>query len=241
MDIDKIALGHRIKSIRLEKSMNLKEFGFYIDNTSDSIVSRWEKGKSVPNAKRLKLIANAGGISVNELLYGSMQEMIRRVYKELKEGTFIFDISPYENNKRFDMLYNPDNPADSPVFNISKEDEEEVFQAVERFVINGIHADYHYDKHLIAADLLVVLTKRYREKNRSNQNNIKIALRELVSMKEQIMRRYFIDVYELSESGTGVGLVLQKGVNEKLYHEMNGIFNDAINKLTELQKKYPDN
>lgn len=73
MEIDKIALGHRIKSIRLEKSMNLKEFGFYIDNTSDSIVSRWEKGKSVPNAKRLKLIANAGGISVDELLYGDFE------------------------------------------------------------------------------------------------------------------------------------------------------------------------
>lgn len=89
MEIDRIALGNRIKSIRLEKSMNLKEFGYYIDNTSDSIVSRWEKGKSVPNAKRLKLIANAGGITVNELLYGSLENFRYSVINELFELNFI--------------------------------------------------------------------------------------------------------------------------------------------------------
>ena len=74
-EIDTEDLGNRIKSIRLEKAMNLREFGFYIDKASDSIVSRWEKGKSLPNAKRLKLIANAGGISVDELLYGKEKEV----------------------------------------------------------------------------------------------------------------------------------------------------------------------
>lgn len=86
MEIDKMALGNRIRNIRLEKSMNLKEFGFYIDNTSDSIVSRWEKGKSVPSAKRLKMIANAGGISVNELLYGDLTNFVYAIANEYKEN-----------------------------------------------------------------------------------------------------------------------------------------------------------
>ncbi|CZQ88575.1 Hypothetical protein TFLO_1025 [Trichococcus flocculiformis] len=86
MEINKLALGNRIKSIRLEKSMNLKEFGYYIDNTSDSIVSRWEKGKSVPNAKRLKLIANAGGISVNELLYGDLTNYVYALAEDFKQN-----------------------------------------------------------------------------------------------------------------------------------------------------------
>lgn len=244
--IDPEIVGSRIRDIRKTMGLSMSAFAERINHILNEkkirsgTVSNWETGKNLPNNERLKAIAEIGGISVNELMYGSIQEMIRSVYKELKEGSYIFDISPYENNKRFDMLYNLDNPADSPIFKISKEEEEKVFQAVERFVINGIHADYHYDKDLIAADLLVVLTKNYREWNRSNQNNIKIALRELVNLKEQIMRKYFIDLYELSESGTGFGLVLQKGVNENLYHEMNGIFNEAINKLTELQNKYPD-
>jgi transcriptional regulator with XRE-family HTH domain len=101
MEIDKIALGHRIRSIRLEKSMNLKEFGFYIDNTSDSIVSRWEKGKSVPNAKRLKLIANAGGISVDELLYGNRKEIIMNMIDlEIKKQVETFSNSDYELDSR---------------------------------------------------------------------------------------------------------------------------------------------
>lgn len=63
-----MALGEKIKNHRLNKGMNLREFGEYIDNTSDSIVSRWEKNRSVPKAKRLKLIADDMNITVTELL-----------------------------------------------------------------------------------------------------------------------------------------------------------------------------
>lgn len=63
-----MTLGRKIKNQRLNKGMNLREFGEYIDNTSDSIVSRWEKNRSVPKAKRLKLIADDMNITVTELL-----------------------------------------------------------------------------------------------------------------------------------------------------------------------------
>jgi transcriptional regulator with XRE-family HTH domain len=63
-----VTLGEKIKNHRLNKGMNLREFGEYIDNTSDSIVSRWEKNRSVPKAKRLKLIADDMNITVTELL-----------------------------------------------------------------------------------------------------------------------------------------------------------------------------
>jgi len=63
-----VTLGEKIKNHRLNKGMNLREFGEYIDNTSDSIVSRWEKNHSVPKAKRLKLIADDMNITVTELL-----------------------------------------------------------------------------------------------------------------------------------------------------------------------------
>ena len=63
-----MTLGEKITNHRLNKGMNLREFGEYIDNTSDSIVSRWEKNRSVPKAKRLKLIADDMNITVTELL-----------------------------------------------------------------------------------------------------------------------------------------------------------------------------
>ncbi|MGC7610032.1 helix-turn-helix domain-containing protein [Staphylococcus epidermidis] len=65
-----MTLGNRIKQHRQDKGMNMREFGEYIDNTSDSIVSRWERNISIPNSKRLKLIADDMNITVTELLKG---------------------------------------------------------------------------------------------------------------------------------------------------------------------------
>ncbi len=66
--MDKKAIGRKIQSIRLNLGMNTREFGEKIFNSSDSLVSRWEKGKSVPRQDRLKLIAELGNISVDELV-----------------------------------------------------------------------------------------------------------------------------------------------------------------------------
>ena len=63
-----MTLGQRIKEHRQNKGLNMREFGELIDNASDSIVSRWERNVSVPNAKRLKLMADDMNITVTELL-----------------------------------------------------------------------------------------------------------------------------------------------------------------------------
>lgn len=73
MDIDKKAIGARIKSIRLEKGLTLHEFGDLIGGADRSIASRWERGVSLPNNARLKEIADLGGISIVELLHGPLK------------------------------------------------------------------------------------------------------------------------------------------------------------------------
>lgn len=45
IEINKEAVGIRIKQIRLEKGLTLEEFGKLVDNASKSIVSKWERGK----------------------------------------------------------------------------------------------------------------------------------------------------------------------------------------------------
>lgn len=77
MEINNKEVGVKIKSIRQELGKTTKEFGSLIDGASDSLVSRWERGVNLPNSKRLKLIADIGNISVNELLYGSIENYIR--------------------------------------------------------------------------------------------------------------------------------------------------------------------
>ena len=62
-------VGEKIRSIRLEYGDNKREFGERFNpKASGSNVSKWEKGKNIPNNKRLKEIAELGNITVDELL-----------------------------------------------------------------------------------------------------------------------------------------------------------------------------
>lgn len=72
-DYDTTAIGSRIRKIRQDKGMTLEEFGALF-NASRSIASRWEKGKSIPNAERLKAISKVGNTTVEELLHGGKTE-----------------------------------------------------------------------------------------------------------------------------------------------------------------------
>ncbi|HEM3634298.1 TPA: helix-turn-helix transcriptional regulator [Streptococcus suis] len=68
-NIDKKAIGLRIKSIRQDKGMTLEEFG-KLFGAGKSNVSKWENGITVPNAERLKAIAKIGDMTVEQLLHG---------------------------------------------------------------------------------------------------------------------------------------------------------------------------
>ena len=63
--MDKKAIGQKIKEIRLNRGMTLKEFGEIIDAPL-SAVSNWEQGLNLPNKKRLKQIADLENQTVEE-------------------------------------------------------------------------------------------------------------------------------------------------------------------------------
>ncbi|MEB6292245.1 helix-turn-helix domain-containing protein [Mammaliicoccus sciuri] len=63
-----LAVGKRIRSIRLKHGMSMTEYGKLIDNVKSGVVSNWENGKQIPNKLRLKKIAKLGNITVDELL-----------------------------------------------------------------------------------------------------------------------------------------------------------------------------
>ncbi|MCM3317990.1 helix-turn-helix domain-containing protein [Rummeliibacillus stabekisii] len=66
--VDKSLLGKRIKNIRQAAALNMAEFGELILGANKGLVSKWEKGSSIPGYERLKKIAELGGTSVEELL-----------------------------------------------------------------------------------------------------------------------------------------------------------------------------
>jgi transcriptional regulator with XRE-family HTH domain len=70
-----VEVGIRIKNIRLNKRMTGTEFGKMVDNANKGLVSAWEKGRSLPGARRLGIIADFAEITVHELLYGTIEEV----------------------------------------------------------------------------------------------------------------------------------------------------------------------
>ena len=83
MEINKKDVGLRIRSIRKDRGMTLDDFGDLLNpQASDSIVSRWERGVSLPSNERTKQIAELGEISVEELLYGNYKNRIREILVE---------------------------------------------------------------------------------------------------------------------------------------------------------------
>ena len=73
--IDKEAVGSRIKQIRMNKGYTLEAFG-KLFGAKKGNVQQWEKGRSLPNKERLTTISKIADMTVNELIYGSIDEFI---------------------------------------------------------------------------------------------------------------------------------------------------------------------
>lgn len=76
-NVNKLKVSERIFRIRNSLKLTLEQFGKLDNlNASKSIVLRWENGTSLPNRSRLEIIAKKGNMTVNELLYGSIDEFL---------------------------------------------------------------------------------------------------------------------------------------------------------------------
>lgn len=109
MNIDKKALGLRIQQIRKEKGLTLEEFGELVLNAGKSAVSKWEKGSSIPNNKRLKVIADLGNMSIESLMFGSLQNYIFEHLYELLPDEYQFIVGSIPMESRFNLIYELEN------------------------------------------------------------------------------------------------------------------------------------
>lgn len=111
--IEKISLGRRIKQIRISLGLSMEDFGEYLE-TSKGAVNNWEKGKNAPNNSRLAKIAEIGNCTIDELLYGNLNESIYSMmryaenYPGISESTyndFISEYSSVEDPKLLKLMY----------------------------------------------------------------------------------------------------------------------------------------
>lgn len=90
-NVDKKAVGARIKQIRMNKGYTLEGFG-KLFGASKSNVQKWETGFTLPNKERLATISKIADITVNELLYGNIEKDVEELYQrlvKLPRGEFI--------------------------------------------------------------------------------------------------------------------------------------------------------
>lgn len=83
-NIDKKAVGRRIKQLRISKGYTLEAFG-KLFSVSKSNVLKWEQGQSLPNKDRIRIynISKIANLSVDELLYGDTEKDIQELYEQI--------------------------------------------------------------------------------------------------------------------------------------------------------------
>lgn len=92
--INNIAVGARIREIRLARGETLEEFGKHLE-ARKGVICNWEKGRNLPNKRHIKEIADMANISVQELLYGTQEKVMYgiewwngEIYEDADMGVF---------------------------------------------------------------------------------------------------------------------------------------------------------
>ena len=142
LNVNKKNVGLRIRQIRNSLNLTLEEFGkiFSLDansklNAGKSNVSTWERGDSLPNKQRLEIIAQKGNMTVNELLYGSIDEFLENNLETLVNNTFANnDVLNYlGNNKSFFFL--PSTEQDNFIDYLKSKSEVNI-KEIDKFISN---------------------------------------------------------------------------------------------------------
>lgn len=109
-EIDPKVVGLRIREIRKRLGLSMAAFAERIDQietekkAKSGTVSNWETGKNLPNNKRLKKIAELGGVSVSELLYGPFINYARDYITRLTYDNELSTIFGFSDENRKEIV-----------------------------------------------------------------------------------------------------------------------------------------
>jgi DNA-binding helix-turn-helix protein len=103
--VDKSKVGSRIFDIRQSMNLTLEEFG-NLFQAGKSNVQKWEIGSSLPTRERLDKIAKKGNMTVNELLYGSIDEFLENNLDTLVKNNEFLTLPDTEQDNFINFLKN---------------------------------------------------------------------------------------------------------------------------------------
>ena len=165
ININKRAVGSRIKQIRTNKGYTLESFG-KLFGASKSNVQKWETGFTLPNKERLVTIAKIADMTVNELLYGSIDEYL-------------------ENN--IDIFFRNNNILNSEMKSFFINDRKAIERAKEKAKSENIDINDIESLNRICNDIIVEIKRRpskIKDSIASKYNELHLFL------YDDIMKRY---------------------------------------------------
>ena len=224
--IDPEIVGSRIRDIRKTMGLSMSAFAERINHILNEkkirsgTVSNWETGKNLPNNERLKAIAEIGGISVNELLYGDMKNFISSYFderisenQEKAKGSFygsMLNDSEYIKSVKKDFLYK-----------------------VQFYELN--HADTEALNKLIDESIYAVM----RGEEYTNEGAFALAKNRLHDTVQQL-EEFFHEV--VREDGKNrITPNIKNGLDPVILENLKLIFNHAENEVSAAKKSYLDN
>lgn len=171
-------VGYRIREIRKQLGLSMTAFANKIDDKSKSgTVSNWETGKNLPNNERLKRIAELGGISIDELLLGSLEDVVYSIMSDVaKLKRFNFKNKESFSSKEEELL---------------TEIEMSFFTAITSRQFNESEEETDFSS-LSDSEKIELIKKRKKEEQETIQHLISISVNECEEKKVSISDRISI-------------------------------------------------
>lgn len=82
MKVDQQRVAKQIREIRMDLGYSMAQFGELISYSPKTTVNNWERGINLPKEDKLKKIALLGKTTVEELLYGTPEEVLTNLLKD---------------------------------------------------------------------------------------------------------------------------------------------------------------
>lgn len=105
MDLNK-QRGSRIESLRASKGISQLELAKMLGYKSDSTISKWESGSSIPTGKKIVKLAQALGTTTDYILFGDNsekndgQQIISDDIDDIIENAMMFDGKPLTDDDK---------------------------------------------------------------------------------------------------------------------------------------------
>lgn len=100
MKVDKVAVGNRIRLLRIENNMTMQELANTVGASGKSTVNEWEKGRSLPADSSIRVLASALYVTKSYLLYGDLRKHLETMIVSTDEKKMILRIRGKLNESR---------------------------------------------------------------------------------------------------------------------------------------------